>query len=64
MKMTAWFPASVKPVRIGLYECRRGQDPEMLLWNGKDWFYPMGQVWACMTDAAGDKWRGLTEKAA
>jgi hypothetical protein len=62
MKKTRWFSADVKPVRVGLYECRRYRNSaEILLWNGKDWSYPWGQVWACMTIESGDKWRGLAE---
>ena len=38
MKLTPWFPGTVKPVRVGVYE--RDYDtplPHYCYWNGKWW---------------------------
>ncbi len=71
-KLTPWFPADVKPVRVGVYLVK---SPLLLTggfsyWDGKRW------GWICYTrrDAAAEKvypgasqdkqWRGLAEKPA
>lgn len=71
-KRTPWFPASVKPVRTGIYEvyrpCFEGEgdvDPRhRLKWDGERWLYcePVGI--AVDGDGASmsptyDMWRGL-----
>jgi len=41
-KLTPWYPASVKPVRVGVYEKdadphMRGGDKHYQYWNGSEW---------------------------
>jgi hypothetical protein len=62
---TAWFPAKVKPVHLGIYECQFKKLPawpwpavEPLTWTGKKWINNDGNA------VKGIKqWRGLREKA-
>lgn len=71
MKLTPWFPASVKPARVGVYE-KRTSGHHATQWAGWD-----GRVWnvLCLTpeEAAAemdghptcfpdDEWRGLAEE--
>jgi hypothetical protein len=35
MKKTKWFPADIKPVRIGIYEVLGSN--HMWLWDGANW---------------------------
>lgn len=72
---TDWFPASVKPVRAGLYETERFQVTDaaagirLARWDGFNWRYVEstglmpagGRMEMCTRD--GDRWRGLTEEA-
>jgi len=40
MKKTKWYPAKIKPVRIGVYERRYKNvplSPLFCLWNGRFW---------------------------
>ena len=64
MAKTPWYPAHIKPVRIGWYEigCDDTQDVVMMFWDG-------GLLWwtgrdggvSCGPLVPGDKWRGLTK---
>lgn len=71
-KLTPWFPASVKPVHVGVYEVEDGiEDNEVWYshWDGKKFNY-----WCCggpemayefsdmRISLKPDKWRGLAEK--
>lgn len=45
-KLTPWFPASVRPVYVGVYQARffdlsdaDDRAPEYHYWNGKRWWY-------------------------
>lgn len=65
MRKTPWFPATIKPVRVGLYMCRRlgcySLGDEMLLWDGEIWRYPMRS--GCMATMSPEhKWLGLTRQ--
>lgn len=70
-KLTPWFPASVKPVRDGVYQTRpvRNTDgPEYQHWNGVFW----GRVCSTSNSAyldrnyrsifQNDQWRGLAKE--
>ena len=41
MKLTQWFPGTVKPVRVGVYERNYSEfpfhSPNYCHWNGKFW---------------------------
>ena len=78
-KYTDWFPANVKPCRVGVYQVRRklagvwigglNGGAAYAHWNGKEW------AWAEMSVKAADfdrrtrgadqdkRWRGLTKPA-
>lgn len=57
-KLTDWFPADVKPVRVGQYEVANTHygDPFPLHWDGRKW---------CLSDTKtpaifqNREWRGL-----
>lgn len=39
-KLTPWFPADVKPARVGVYQKDfEDETEEYQYWNGKRWFY-------------------------
>lgn len=69
LKLTDWFPADVKPVHVGIYECRNHQVQETTFyyyWNGTIWEYG-GQpsihlVFRCKKKSTVQNkiWRGLT----
>lgn len=70
-KLTPWFPATVKPVHVGMYETRRKTFNFVprplylrLYWNGEYWSYPHYSRYsnALATMRGDDKWRGLAEK--
>jgi hypothetical protein len=69
MKRTKWFPASIKPVRKGVYERKYDWGVDYAYWNGWDW----GVVGKTPGEAHDRRrllsdflipWRGLTEPAA
>lgn len=42
-KLTPWFPADVKPVHVGWYQCKYGsQVPVWRYWDGADWLMSYG----------------------
>lgn len=72
MKLTPWFPGSVKPVREGVYQQMDGWGSLLgyQYWDGSYW-----HLWGPSIDSAvlmyrnahpsvcqDDKWRGLSEK--
>lgn len=76
MKVTEWFPASVKPVRVGWYQCRGifyDGTTVMRYWSGAGWQWrdtsgQMSRAAVCKScDKHGiikeDRWRGLTAPA-
>jgi hypothetical protein len=71
MKTTKWYTASVKPVRIGVYETDLGNALEKFgfsYWDGNRWGnqYKTPEeaiVWGFRPGVQDKFWRGLTEKA-
>jgi hypothetical protein len=66
--LTDWFPADVKPVRIGVYETSFAYGGGFSEWNGYHWSnqYDTPQRAKDMAYFAGEQdkcWRGLTEPA-
>lgn len=60
--VTEWFPATVKPVRDGLYEVWEygvGIVGKMTFAFG-NWYWPYGEL-AYISTWNGFKWRGLAE---
>lgn len=68
MKLTDWFPADVKPKRVGVYITRFVGDSDhgYSYWNGEYWGSEWGSIQkASLWDRYGhqDKdWKGLAEK--
>ena len=76
-KLTDWFPAGVKPVRVGVYErdygrqFDEGDDPAYQFWDGSQWLYGTSTPETTMkavakSDFSGvcqyeHAWRGLAE---
>ena len=65
MKVTRWYPASIKPVYVGWYECDyMVSSTVMRYWDGGKWKINPDASHDCAFGTwRGDKWRGLTEKA-
>ena len=71
-QMTPWFPADVKPVRVGLYEIQTttAWRPYYAYWSGKQWgliaAHPTSARWKTIafTDGAYQEkiWRGFTKE--
>ena len=70
MTRTPWFPGTVKPVRVGLYEARFLGSGVIYVdwWNGEQWCnaqthkpWPEGSVGE--DQWRNGEWRGLTEEA-
>jgi hypothetical protein len=64
MDRTPWYPAHIKPVRIGWYEigCDYTQDVVMMFWDGRLlWWTARDGGVGCGPLVPGDKWRGLTK---
>ena len=64
MKLTPWFPPEVKPVRVGMYQCKMcigmNFSRDLHYWNGENWWYARNHI-------LGDPlrnvtWRGLARK--
>jgi hypothetical protein len=65
VKLTEWFPKTIKPVRVGQYETRTTVKPawpfpaeQMLEWTGKKWKDHEGNIIKEVIE-----WRGLREPA-
>ena len=54
MKLTPWFPGTVKPVRAGVYERQYGKETFYCLWDGEYW-----HTWA-MTPKHAEKLHGFS----
>jgi len=72
LERTDWIPASVNPVRAGMYECfyydPNGSEEYQFIvkrkWTGSKWINSKGAVPTCFFGTVeGDCWRGLTKKA-
>ena len=72
-QMTDWFPAHIKPVRVGVYEVKtkdwNSLTPTYALWDGYCWGYFIGSVKSAILSHPGKaeavqnkQWRGFTEK--
>lgn len=69
MKLTPWFPASVKPVRAGVYEVRMDGPPWYRYWDGVHWYagHCTSEL-ACalphvsLEETPTEPWRGLAEE--
>lgn len=63
MKRTPWFPASVKPVHVGVYEVSYLRDAGVIKrrrWTGQRW-ERLDQPHCVFGITMGDKWRGLAQ---
>jgi hypothetical protein len=71
MRKTGWYPGTVRPVRVGWYECWYADDDgykdktEMRYWDGLIWraanaFFSFECRFASDAYAKKDRWRGLT----
>ena len=67
LKLTPWFPGSVKPVRPGVYERRTWRTLIYSQWTGGVWMgaseSPDEAIladWICAVQS--DDWRGLAEE--
>lgn len=66
-KLTPWFPADVKPVRVGVYKARLTKNPEVSgfgFWDGRRWGWLHNTEQRAMTDdlegsSQNKEWRGL-----
>jgi hypothetical protein len=54
-ELTPWFPADVKPARVGNYQCREGSQ-DVWYWDGRVWRSP-NFGWECTKQDR--QWRGL-----
>jgi len=70
-KLTPWFPANVKPVRVGVYRVQYYNYSGFAYWDGKQWSNLVDSVASAYknhdwTDGAiqQKRWRGLTQEAA
>jgi hypothetical protein len=64
MAKTPWYPAHIKPVRIGWYEIgdSGASEGEMMFWDGGLlWWTERDGGVCCGPMLPGDKWRGLTK---
>ncbi len=65
-KVTEWYPASVKPVRGGWYECQYSGEGGSYIryFDGQEWRYSSrGNLCAfALSGFPRDQWRGLAEK--
>jgi hypothetical protein len=59
-KLTPWFPAHIKPVRVGDYECTGSSFKWH--WNGAIWCNNGYDKWPCLNQKR--VWRGLAEDPA
>jgi len=71
MKKTPWFPGSVKPVHVGVYETKGPFLPEgwYRKWDGKRWYVgdripavAAQEIVPTHQNAVKLPWRGLAEK--
>lgn len=69
MKLTPWYPGTVKPVRKGVYQRQYSFGNPYCYWTGRRWCMcePNPERAACSTEIISGfdrlPWRGLTEKA-
>lgn len=67
MDKTPWYPAHIKPVRVGWYEIGTAgaSEGEMMFWDGRLLWWQcdrgVGLRSGCGPLLPGDLWRGLTK---
>jgi hypothetical protein len=63
MAKTPWYPAYIKPVRVGWYEIGHvdTQDVDRMFWDGRLLWWEFDGVVCCGPMLPGDTWRGLTK---
>lgn len=68
-KMTPWFPPHIKPVHVGVYPVKFGDDGDICYaaWNGNKWSWfelsPRGQRFRNFQFTNQNKyWRGFIEE--
>lgn len=63
MDKTPWYPAHIKPVRVGWYEIGSDytQDVDRMFWDGQLLWWECDRGAGCGPLVPGDKWRGLTK---
>lgn len=70
MKLTAWYPAHIKPARVGVYLTHSSSDGEWKFfqyWNGRKWGGSASNEWFAyvrrdeQTEFQRVQWRGLAE---
>lgn len=61
MKLTRWYPAHIKPVRVGFYEVSSGDGlfKDFYWWSGALWRIAPNSYF-CLHESTNLKWRGLT----
>ena len=66
MKTTKWYPVAINPARVGWYEADYDGCGTCMRWfDGYMWRSgPGSEMVITFGCCPGDKWRGLTEKAA
>jgi hypothetical protein len=70
MKLTPWFPANAKPVRVGVYEIKKDGMPAWYRrWDGKYWYLgdinpeTAAQENIVLGSSMPRPWRGLAEES-
>lgn len=63
MKLTEWYPAHIKPVRVGWYEIGTvgASEGELMFWDGSLLWWKCDRVFCCGPLLPGDMWRGRTK---
>ena len=66
-KLTAWFPATVQPVHLGVYERELPYPDSFSFWTGTYWLWSARTPKNAATSRGtsvhqGVPWRGLAEK--
>ena len=61
LSVTPWFPANVRPVRAGMYECeiciKHSNPQKQHYWTGKAWYMARNDF---VGGLAPFRWRGLS----
>lgn len=66
-KLTDWFPPSIKPVRVGVYQREHRGRAKWARWDGKSWNLTLidrarAEIASIRTTHANLPWRGLAEQ--
>jgi hypothetical protein len=65
-KFTAWFPGTIKPVRVGVYQTLLGSFPVYRKWTGEYWCSCFNEIThSHLSNSKSffqqDLWRGLAQ---